>query len=1182
MIMSSSPFSNRRVRFRSLVVSAWLLALPIAALAAVTETFDGITDGGYGAPDDYGTWFATNSQVYTVADKAHGGTGRCLVFNKTAGAYLLYEGDDGAGKDGGLGTVSIWYRHWTNTATSVKFQAEYSQDGGAWISLGSEVTVTSPDYAQFTVDANVPGDNIQVRFRSTAYAERLCLDDVSLGDMNGPAEDPNLSAPASLAFAAIAPGTASTQVLALANSGASNTLHLTSLSPASGDTGKFSVGAVPASLGPGATAAVSVVYAPGAVTGVSHSAVFKLITDDPSTPTNPITFSGSTVDGALTISNVQYSVSGPSPQVGNRVTLTGIATYADSNGYAFADAGGGPWSGIYVADLYHRPDTGDQIRLNALVQETANMTVLTAVSNYLVLATNQAVPLTTIRGNQVTNEAYEGVLVSITNVTVKNTNYSGRIYWQAGDSSANFLVTSWRSPYRYIWQLNSNLTAIHGLVFTVGATNSVSPRFDADFIGRPVFEYALRGLVMTPDGPRTNWTVHVRDDVIVAVTNVAIAGVTNVTTGGIIYPGLIDTHNHPSWNTFPTLMFNDFPFGHRDEWAATTEYSTWKNDKLETVKNHAAVNDYSRHVISKYAECLELMAGCIAIQGNYAVAEYAHPDVVLKNIEQFPSRIWADIFPWKMTAATDRADLLAKIAGGAINSTMIHLCEGTDTTARAQFATWRGWGMLTNATTIIHGAALQAADFAQMAAAGAKMVWSPMSNMKLYGGTANVKAAKQAGVTVGLAPDWTASGCYNILEELGYAWQLNTTMFSNAYTAREMCDMVTLNNAKCAGIDGHYGKILPGYNAGLCVIEGDLADPYLSLIRARPPNVLLTVVDGTPRYGEPALMAALGVAGEAAVAIDGRNKIFNIAVNHPFLLYGNTTFAQLRAALQTAHATLTPSGELDRDELQFLDLPLLQGNGGDDVAPFRADSPLSSAPATAVTNDVGGSLTLAFRYQDFWDNDTFITNLAHTISIAPARYSNLIVQTIATNRPNTPANQTVNFTVGFQDMHTNYVFVFETRDAQGNVRTTVSTNVFKVKPYAGGDTDRDGLPNEWEIAYFGGFSNALATANADGDWLNNYQEYVADTVPTNASSVLSQGIDAVGPAGTGVWDIPSPVPTSTGRVYDVWRTTNLLGQIVWQPLNLNVRGVAGGAAVVLRVTNALPAATYRTGVKLQP
>lgn len=573
------------------------------------------------------------------------------------------------------------------------------------------------------------------------------------------------------------------------------------------------------------------------------------------------------------------------------------------------------------------------------------------------------------------------------------------------------------------------------------------------------------------------------------------------------------------------------------------------------------------------------MAGCVAIQGqSNADSEHTHPDVVLFNVEQFPARTWNDIFPWT-SELPERTNLLAKIAGGAVNATIIHLCEGTDTVARAQFAKWRDWGMLNETVAIIHGAALQAADFAQMGAVGAKLIWSPMSNMKLYAGTANVRAAKQAGVTVAISPDWTPSGCYNILEELGYAWQLNTTIFSNAFTAREMTEMVTINGAKAAGLDHRYGKIAVGYNAGLAVIEGDPADPYMSLIRARPPQVLLTIVDGTPRYGEPALMTTLGVTGES-VTVKGRTKKLNIAVVHPFLEYSQHTFNTIRTNLVAAHGTLTPSGELDREELQFLDFSLLQGGHEDDVAPFRADSPLSGAPSTSVTYDQGSNLSLAFRYQDFWDNDTFITSLTHTISIAPARYSNLLVQTIATNRANTIANQTVPFTVGFQDMHTNYVFVFETRDAQGNVRTTVSTNSFKLAYHTGGDTDRDGLPNEWEIAYFGGFSNALAHENRDGDWLNNFQEYVANTLPNNPGSVLTEDVLAPIPLGAGIWEIQSPEPTSTGRVYDVWRTTNLMGNVVWTPLGLDLRGTAAGTAVVFRVTNTLDAAHYRTGVKL--
>ena len=878
---------------------------------------------------------------------------------------------------------------------------------------------------------------------------------------------------------------------------------------------------------------------------------------------------------ALTISNVQYSATnGASTYVGSQVSVTGITTYADSSGYALADAGGGAWSGVYVIDPFHRPNPGDRIGLRGLVQETATMTILTNIANYSVIATNQAVPLTAARGNQISNESYEGVLVRITNITVRNTNYNGgRVFWQAGDGTSNFLVGT-RTPYRYIWVSNATLTAIQGLVFNASTTNYVQPRFDDDFVGRTVREYALRGLVMTPDGPRTNWTVHVRDDDIVAVTNAVIAGVTNVDTGGIIFPGLIDVHNHPAYNSFPTLMFTNFPFGHRDQWGEEdAEYDAWKG-KRNSVTN--TVRESTTSTVTKYGECLELMAGCIAIQGSGSYREHSHPDVILYNIEEFPSRTYANIFPWTMSNSATRSTLLSKIAGGSINATIIHLCEGTDSTARAQFATWTNWGMLNSTVAIIHGAALNSNDFAAMAAKGAKLIWSPMSNMKLYAGTANIRAAKQAGVLIGLSPDWTPSGCFNILEELGYAWELNTTLFSNIFTAREMCDMVTLNNAKCAGLDGHYGKIAAGYNAGLAVIEGDTADPYMSLIHARPPQVLLTIVDGTPRYGQPSLMTALGVTGENVIVGNRTNKL-NIAVVHPFLVSSTNTFANLRASLASAHGALTTTAALNRDELQFLDLPLLQ-TAGDNVAPFRADSPLSAAPGTAVY-DLGTSLSLAFRYRDFWDNDTYITSLTHTISIVPARYSNLVLQTIATNRPNTPANQTVNFTVNFQDMHTNYIFAFTTRDAQGNIRTTYTTNSFKLTYHTGGDSDRDGLPNEWEAAYFSSFTSAVASANADADWLNNFQEFVALTVPTNAASSLSRRIETAA-ATSGVMQIDSPMPTSTQRVYDVWRATNLVGAPVWQALGLNVRGATNGAAVSLRVTNTLPGAFYRTGVKL--
>ncbi len=1157
-----------------LCLSVFLLPLLAGAANLINENFQSWTSqqsyGDYTQAGAGGTWYASNCIISPTAAANGTGSSGFVQMNGAGTSALTLPSVNS------VGTVTVNFRVSSTSGASLTLQK--SVGGGAFSTLVIWNTGLSLTCQTFVVDVNDGSSDIRLRFVDDGTRANYLHDVIVTDYAGGGGDDPNLSAASTLDFGQVAPGAVTTQLLALANTGASNTLNITALRPISGDTNRFNVGALPSPVAAGRSTNIIVVYVPGNVTGVAHSAVFHLISNDPSTSTQAVTCSGQTAGDALTVSNVQYIAGGgASPYNGSRVYLHGIASYADPLGYGLSDAAGGIWSGVYVADPFHRPELGDLVYLEGLVQEQGNMTVLTNVTRYSLAGTGQTVPVTTIRGSDLSTEAYEGVLVKITNVTCRNTNIGGtKVYWQASDSAANFAVAA-RAPYRFIWQSNLPLTAIQGMVFQTSTTNFVSPRFDDDFIGRTVREYAVRGLVMTPDGPRTNWYVHVRDDDIIAVTSAAPPGVTATDTGGIIFPGLIDAHNHPSYNSFPTLMFNNFPFGHRDEWGGDAEYTDWKN-KRTALRGNAQVNDANKDTITKYGECLELMAGCIAIQGqSNDEIEHSHPDVILYNIEEFPSRIWCDIFPW-LSTATDRTNLSMKIAGGAVNATMIHLCEGPDATSLAQFATWRNWGMLNRTVAIIHGTALGVTEFAQMAAAGAKLLWAPMSNMKLYGATANVKAAKDAGVLIGLSPDWTPSGCYNLLEELGYAWHLNQTLYDNAFTPREMCDMVTINNAICAGLSNRYGKIASGFNAGLMVIQGDPTDPYMSLINARPGDVLLTIVDGTPRFGSPALMSALGVGGES-ISIRGVTKTINIAVTHPFLDYSQETFATIRANLQAGHATLTPLNELDSEELQFLDLALLQSDG-DDVVPFHADNFISASPG-AGTYDLGSNLTVAFRYQDFWDNATFLTDLVHSIYIVPCRYSNLVLQTVAENLRNDIAHQTVNFTVNFQDMHTNYQFCFVTRDQQGNARTTqLSSVTFKLAAHTGGDSDRDGMPNEWEIANFGSFTSAVASANADNDLLNNLEEYIALTVPTNANSCYSATIENFARDPAGPLRLLSPTPTSTQRVYTAWWTTNLIGPIAWQPAGVTVTGAANNVAVTLTVTNPNPRAFYRVGVRL--
>lgn len=108
--------------------------------------------------------------------------------------------------------------------------------------------------------------------------------------------------------------------------------------------------------------------------------------------------------------------------------------------------------------------------------------------------------------------------------------------------------------------------------------------------------------------------------------------------------------------------------------------------------------------------------------------------------------------------------------------------------------------------------------------------------------------------------------------------------------------------------------------------------------------------------------------------------------------------------------------------------------------------------------------------------------------------------------------------------------------ATGDMATGLIEILYPAAPalYSAADSDRNGLPDLWEVEHFGAMGVNLA-GDADGDGTTNLMEYLAGTDPRNAKSVFRPTSHTSG------GDIVLAIPTVSGRNYRLWGTANLQG-----------------------------------------
>ena len=243
---------------------------------------------------------------------------------------------------------------------------------------------------------------------------------------------------------------------------------------------------------------------------------------------------------------------------------------------------------------------------------------------------------------------------------------------------------------------------------------------------------------------------------------------------------------------------------------------------------------------------------------------------------------------------------------------LLHLSEGVtksghaDSVARRHFLALQvapdQWAINTRLTAI-HAAGLLPEDFDVLARHGGAMIWSPLSNLLLYGATARVDAAKQAGVRIGLGSDWSPSGSKNLLGEMKVAWLYSQHMLGGLFSARDLVAMATRDAAMILKWHKALGTLEPSKRADVVVIAGKVGDPYEALIQAKETAIRLVIINGVPRYGMPELMSALGAEGQA-LRVGGEKRRLFLEQNTADPEVANLSLSAARSALRAAFRDL--------------------------------------------------------------------------------------------------------------------------------------------------------------------------------------------------------------------------------------------------------------------------------------
>jgi len=321
---------------------------------------------------------------------------------------------------------------------------------------------------------------------------------------------------------------------------------------------------------------------------------------------------------------------------------------------------------------------------------------------------------------------------------------------------------------------------------------------------------------------------------------------------GVISPGLINAHDHITWDQNYPAKWGTKRYNHRNEWRSNGHpdmpYNPGKEDQFP------------------WSELRQVLSGTTSIAGSGGTPGF------LRNLDRkdLLEGLNADAAYYNVFPLGDSKEPIMLPSGcnypkiddpSNVLTTQCyipHVAEGINQAANNEIHCMDVNKLVTSKSNFIHAMGALAKDGYLLSAKGTSIIWSPRSNISLYGNTAIVTMYKNLGINIALGTDWTPSGSMNLLRELKCADFFNKNYLRSFFSDKDLWKMVTANAADGLQLSNQIGRLKNGLIADIAIYDGSISsNPYRAIIDANVENVALVLRGGIPLYGDSNIMKSI-------------------------------------------------------------------------------------------------------------------------------------------------------------------------------------------------------------------------------------------------------------------------------------------------------------------------------------